>query len=323
MIVKRDGSTILSKVLEVNPDNIKYKKASNANGPTYTILIKDILSINYENGEREIFDSAPKTSNQLFEDDSYINDGYITQINDKEVTLKLEKSNKKPKWLLRLLKVHPHSKMANKDCRIELSTQWAYDGSSELSVSFVNTSDELIYIDLGNTTFRANTKASTYFVNSSTTTSKGGEGGANVNLGSIASVLGVGGVAGTLASGVNVGGSKFSGSSTTVYAERIVTLAPHSKYDLPAKVMYSSDSEWPYKTDFNIGDRLKYIAPDVLGKAPWEIIVTYAKESDIENTKKMDVGLYISEEIPLKSRGINFIDETGFIPLFYYYSLKE
>jgi len=35
VIVKKDGSTILAKVLEVNTDNIKYKKHSNQNGPTY------------------------------------------------------------------------------------------------------------------------------------------------------------------------------------------------------------------------------------------------------------------------------------------------
>ena len=55
VIVKKDGSTILSKVLEVNIDNIKYKKFSNQNGPTYTISKSDLLSINYENGEKDDF----------------------------------------------------------------------------------------------------------------------------------------------------------------------------------------------------------------------------------------------------------------------------
>ena len=36
VIVKRDGSSIISKVLEVNTDDVKYKKFSNLNGPTYT-----------------------------------------------------------------------------------------------------------------------------------------------------------------------------------------------------------------------------------------------------------------------------------------------
>ena len=40
VVVKRDGSTIIAKVLEVNQDNIKYKKFSNQNGPTSLLSTK-------------------------------------------------------------------------------------------------------------------------------------------------------------------------------------------------------------------------------------------------------------------------------------------
>ena len=56
IIVKKDGSTILSKVIEIGSTEIKYKKFSNLNGPTYSITKVEILSINYENGEKESFD---------------------------------------------------------------------------------------------------------------------------------------------------------------------------------------------------------------------------------------------------------------------------
>ena len=55
IVVKKDGSTILAKVLEVNQDNIKYKKFSNPNGPTYTIGLSDVMAVNYENGEKDTF----------------------------------------------------------------------------------------------------------------------------------------------------------------------------------------------------------------------------------------------------------------------------
>lgn len=55
VIVKKDGSTILSKILEVNTFDIKYKKYSNLDGPTYTILKTELLSVNYKNGESEKF----------------------------------------------------------------------------------------------------------------------------------------------------------------------------------------------------------------------------------------------------------------------------
>ena len=65
VIVKKDGSTILSKVLEVNQNDIKYKKYSNQNGPTYTISKAELMSINYEGGDKDVFtDSQPATQQE-------------------------------------------------------------------------------------------------------------------------------------------------------------------------------------------------------------------------------------------------------------------
>lgn len=58
IIVKNDGSTIISKVLEVGTNEIKYKKYSNQDGPLYSIAKADVLSINYENGEKELFGNS-------------------------------------------------------------------------------------------------------------------------------------------------------------------------------------------------------------------------------------------------------------------------
>lgn len=55
VIVKKDGTTILSKVVEVGSFEIKYKKYSNIDGPMYVVDKNDILSINYENGEKDTF----------------------------------------------------------------------------------------------------------------------------------------------------------------------------------------------------------------------------------------------------------------------------
>ena len=65
VIVQRDGSTILSKVVEVGTTEVKYKKYSNLDGPTYAILKSDIMVINYENGQKDTFNnasSAPATT---------------------------------------------------------------------------------------------------------------------------------------------------------------------------------------------------------------------------------------------------------------------
>ena len=50
VIVKKDGSTIISKVLEISDAQIKYKTHDNQSGPTYTISSSEVLRINYPNG---------------------------------------------------------------------------------------------------------------------------------------------------------------------------------------------------------------------------------------------------------------------------------
>lgn len=58
VIVLKDGTTILSKVTEVSSSEIKYKKISNLDGPIFTIKSSDILSINYNNGEKDSFNDV-------------------------------------------------------------------------------------------------------------------------------------------------------------------------------------------------------------------------------------------------------------------------
>ena len=56
VIVKKDNSTILSKVIVINGSEIIYKKWSNLDGPEYSINCSEIICINYQNGEIDRFD---------------------------------------------------------------------------------------------------------------------------------------------------------------------------------------------------------------------------------------------------------------------------
>lgn len=58
VIVKNDGTTILSKVLEISSTEIKYKKWSNQDGPMYSIDRSEVHTINYQNGETEVITKA-------------------------------------------------------------------------------------------------------------------------------------------------------------------------------------------------------------------------------------------------------------------------
>ena len=62
VIVKKDGSTIISKILEVGTDVIRYKKYSNPDGPIFSISKTDVISINYQNGEKDMFNQTNEST---------------------------------------------------------------------------------------------------------------------------------------------------------------------------------------------------------------------------------------------------------------------
>jgi hypothetical protein len=57
MIVLKDGNIIDAKVLEISPTEIRYKRFNHLDGPTIVVSIVDVLSIRYENGTSEIFNT--------------------------------------------------------------------------------------------------------------------------------------------------------------------------------------------------------------------------------------------------------------------------
>ena len=54
-ITLKNGDEIKSKVLEVNPDLIKYKNWTNLEGPIYSIAKGDVFMIKYANGNKDVF----------------------------------------------------------------------------------------------------------------------------------------------------------------------------------------------------------------------------------------------------------------------------
>lgn len=54
VIIKRNGDELQCKILEVNKNEVKYKRWSNQDGPIFTEKKSDLFMIKYENGEKEI-----------------------------------------------------------------------------------------------------------------------------------------------------------------------------------------------------------------------------------------------------------------------------
>jgi len=62
VIVTKDSKKINAKVLEVNVDNIRYKNFDNEDGPIYTMLKSDVVTILYQNGQVDTFEQAKVTT---------------------------------------------------------------------------------------------------------------------------------------------------------------------------------------------------------------------------------------------------------------------
>ncbi len=249
VIVKRDGSTILSKVLEVNQNDIKYKKSSNPKGPTYAIDKAEVMAINYEGGDRDTFDEVRPT--QIAANDQVQTTSFGVNPNLEEDNLKLvreynagsikyigNKGNKECYYYIGLLKVKEGSVLETPEIKMDFSLNDAKcpkPSTVLLLVTLKNKTNKTVYIDLANCFFMQGSSAQPYYIQSTTTTGTGGTTGASINLGSVTGSLGIGGALGTLSNGVNVGGSKSNMTTTTTFSQRIIAIPPKAVLPLEAK----------------------------------------------------------------------------------------
>ncbi len=60
-IVFKNYDSVLAKVTEVTPNSVSYKRWGNIDGPVYTINRTDIASINYQNGQKDVFNDIAQT----------------------------------------------------------------------------------------------------------------------------------------------------------------------------------------------------------------------------------------------------------------------
>ena len=91
-----------------------------------------------------------------------------------------------------------------------------------------------IYIDKGNC-FRIGKTGDVYcyFDNTEqTTVNSAGSTGGSLGLGSVADVLGIGGVVGQLANGVSIGGESSHSVSKTYSQQRVIAIPPHGNRNL-------------------------------------------------------------------------------------------
>ena len=254
VIVKKDGSTVVCRVIEVTATDITYKKWSDLKGSNYVMDKTLAVSINYENGKKEDINAMPQQGNSaptttpasmsvsptLAED----NQKLVAEFNSRTLEYR-GKTGKSGYGYLGVLKAMEGSIMETPELKMDFSIKNIdYNGKtgvttygSTLVVSLFNKTDKTIYIDLAKS-FLINGDAYPYYIPTATTTGQGRTTGGNVNLGAVADAMGISGSAGKLASGINVGGSNTTITNTTVFSQRVVSIPPSASISLEPQYIY-------------------------------------------------------------------------------------
>lgn len=73
VLTLQSGEEVKVKVMEVSASELKYKKHENLDGPIYSMSLKNIFMIVYENGTKEIFNSSkiPDSSESINSSDFF------------------------------------------------------------------------------------------------------------------------------------------------------------------------------------------------------------------------------------------------------------
>ncbi len=357
LIVKKDGSVIQAKVTKIGTSEVEYKKWKNQNGPQYSIAVADILAINYQNGEKETFENVGAGSSQAAKSESDGQQG-IVQVKPEDLSpeakaandaliakynapVELDITNKQKEKLGRKLFTASaiygfknNSIITNDDIEIGFVTgsleqkkktepaKWIEGHGSNypaLLLRVRNKTNRTLYIDLGNSFFISMGQAICYYVPSSTTTTHGASSGGSVNLGAVTGALGIGGVAGTLANGINVGGGSTNSTTSTTYSQRVIAVPPMSSVNLSPQYLYGNEERtiikglcqgtygimyiaFPKDSEKGLmcfGDRYSYT--DDNSPLQFSCVIAYSTDETCLSTKSITSSLYLRELIGTKA----------------------
>lgn len=255
IIVKKDGSTVLSKVIEIGSTEVKYKKWSNQDGPLYTIAVSELLSINYENGEKETFDatSAQASTSQGQQQPQAkalgpdARNAELIQLYNKDYHLseyaqEKAKNGKAADIGVLFFKVGESSVMSNEELEMSFVTCMTQHPHSDFenvnphmryNILLKNKTDKIIYVDLASCVRTSNLgEHRVYFTSEEVGVEQSSGGGVSVGLGAVAGALGVDGAIGAIANGVGISQGSGSSINKSYTQMRILSIPPHATMHL-------------------------------------------------------------------------------------------
>lgn len=259
IIVFTNGNKQAAIVKEITSTEIKYTKKSRPNGPLYTILKSEIDYIDFEDGTIEAFHSfaSEKPSEQMQipqEANALAIQEYKT-----DITYTGKETDKEARVCYGLCKFDDESVLFDGNIKIDYlqgyccpinnnKPTWMTNNPEKpiifweaIKIKLTNNSSKTIFIDLANTFFKRGSFASPYYTPYSTTNHQSDTNGIGLNIGGITNALGIGGFIGNLASGINIGAASTSGTSATIYSQRIISIPPNSYVVLDPQLLFPPD----------------------------------------------------------------------------------
>ena len=350
MLVTNEGKSLTIYNLEISDQSIFFQLSNKADAPLQKMLKKDILIIKKADGTKLDLNapqtetpsqvSQPTTQEEsgtvnitpetLSPEAKAANDALIAKYNQpvKVQILKEKKIGALASLALAIFGIKEGSVLSNDDIEISITMggmsyskkkgskfiakkEYSYGYHLALQFSIKNKTNRTIYLDLGNTFYTSMGQSTCYYIPSSTTTTSSSSSGASVNLGAVAGALGVGGVAGTIANGVNVGGGATSGTTNTIYAQRVIPVAPMGNVTLNAQYMFGKENKLlcngltysdymciPYvhfakSAPMLIGDHYSY--QEDSSPVNFSFIISYSKSEDCQNLKTQTANFYLKD----------------------------
>ena len=336
-IVTKDGNTLDVYNVEVASNFVFYSEQNSADADIQKMKKDDILMIRFQDGSRKIFtdgvaeESETEEKQVVLSEESIVKDYSIPAEENEKLKEKYrvpveyvkEPSNKEAKSFYCQFDFCKDAVLADKNLEIELKTikdvgpRWIWlDANFTLSINLKNKTSQIIYVDLGNSFFIRGDEASPLYTPSSTSVTDGASGGVGVNVGSMTNALGVGGVVGTLAQGITVGGGKSQSSTTVTYSQRYISVPPMSSVTLESQLMFLPGKE--YGGNIRCEERKSFacVFMKEFGLKRGETInwdenstpikiksyINYSLDSGFSNTGHINTSLYVKKMIGIPKR---------------------
>ena len=341
ILITKDGDALKVWGVEVSSSAVFYRESEASDGPIKRFDKKDVLMIKYQDGHKEIMDSSQQTvnvdtlqpmattsapsSSSDFDSDALAKDNidFVKNYNNIEVDFKEKPKDKDGKILYCQLGIKEGALMYNNDVRMTLRTGDYYSFVKNEPNSFgqmgmtINTGMEVIiqnlrpqtvYIDLGNSFFIRNDEAAPYYIPSATSSTVTTGTGTSVNMGAVASAMGIGGPVGKLASGVNMSQGSTHGTTNIVYSQRVIAIPPRSTKTLEYQLFFPGGSSYGpfttvqhYKNDYDVttrqqfklkwGEKRKWTEDD--SPLTFGVFIAYSFDENCQQTKNVYANLYL------------------------------